>query len=344
MNTFIALIKREVSEHNNLWKVPMVLLVIAILIKLSFSFGNLSLDFEVPDGFNIDSTVDSFLATAIGKVLGYTNWLISGVMFLVAVFYALSSLYDERQDQSVLFWRSLPISDTQTILAKLAVALVLVPVLILLMQSLVAVVFLGTQSVDYLASYMSFSVSNLGRALLWSMLPTISWCLLCSQIANKSPFLIALVVPLLVTIVDWLFLNGIIGDTFVINRFNGIDHYTPTVLVVGVIFSIACLSFGDNNCALDIQAFTDPNTVVNLSVWESVDALSAFVYRNTDHRNIMRRRTEWFDEVDFYLVLWWVPEGHIPSVQEAKQKLELLSQIGPSEQAFTFKDAFPAPA
>ncbi len=243
MNTFIALIKREVAEHGSLWKVPAVLLVLAVLIKLSFSFGNLSIDFEVPGGLNMESTVDSFLATAIGKVLGYTNWLISGVMFLVAVFYALSSLYDERQDQSVLFWRSLPISDTQTVLAKLTVALVLVPVLILVMQSLVAVVFLGAQSADYLTSYLSYSLSALGRALLWSMLPTISWCLLCSQIANKSPFLIALVVPLLVTVVDWLFLGGVIGDTFVINRFNGIDHYTPTVLIVGLVFSLACLAF-----------------------------------------------------------------------------------------------------
>lgn len=243
MTKFIALIKREISEHGSLWKVPAMLLVIAMLIKMSFSFGNLSIDFEVPESFNIGSTVDSFLATAIGKVLSFTNWLITGVMFLVAVFYALSSLYDERKDQSVLFWRSLPISDTQTVLAKLAVALVLVPLLILIMQVLVAVVFLGAQSGDYLASYLSYSINNLGRGLLWSMLPTVSWCLLCSQIANKSPFLLALVVPLLVTVVDWLFLDGVIGDTFVINRFNGIDHYTPTVLVIGMVFSLACLVF-----------------------------------------------------------------------------------------------------
>ena len=243
MNTFIALIKREVSEHSSLWKVPAVLLVIALLIKFSFSFGNLSVDFSIPDGLNLDSTVDSFLATAIGKLLGYTSWLISSVMFLLAIFYALSSLYDERKDQSVLFWRSLPISDTQTVLAKLTVALVLVPVLILIMQSLVAVVFLGMQSVDYLGSYFSFSLSSLAKALLWSMLPTIAWCLLCSQVANKSPFLMAIVVPLILTIIDWLFLDGVIADTFVINRFSGIDHYTPTVLIIGLLFSAACLAF-----------------------------------------------------------------------------------------------------
>ncbi len=242
MNIFIALVKREISEHNSLWKVPAVLLGIAILIKLSFTFGNLSIDFDVPESFELDSTVNSVFASAVGKALSYTNWLISTVMFIVAVFYALSSLYDERKDQSVLFWRSLPISDTETVLAKLAVALVLVPIIVLIMQSLVALIFLGTQTIDYLGSYLSLSLSGLAKGLLWSMLPTIAWCLLCSQLANRNPFLMALAVPLLVTIADWLFLNGIIADTFVINRFSGVDHYTPTVLVIGMLFSVACLA------------------------------------------------------------------------------------------------------
>ena len=96
MNTFIALMKREVSEHNSLWRVPLVLLGIAFLIKLSFTFGNLSIDFDIPDGLDLDSSVDSFFSSAVGKAVGFTSWLISSVMFLVAVFYALASLYDER--------------------------------------------------------------------------------------------------------------------------------------------------------------------------------------------------------------------------------------------------------
>ena len=140
MNTFIALMKREVSEHNSLWRVPLVLLGIAFLIKLSFTFGNLSIDFDIPDGLDLDSSVDSFFSSAVGKAVGFTSWLISSVMFLVAVFYALASLYDERQDQSVLFWRSLPISDTETVLAKLTVALILVPIIVVVLQLIIAVV------------------------------------------------------------------------------------------------------------------------------------------------------------------------------------------------------------
>ena len=243
MNVFIALLKREVSEHKSLWRVPLVLLGIAILVKMSFSFGNLSIDFEVPEGFNIDSTVDSWLATAIGKALGAMNYIVMIVMFLVAIFYALSSLYDERKDQSVLFWRSLPISDTQTILAKLVVAIVLVPLIVLVLQSVIAIVFLGGDSVNYLVSYLASATSQIAKILLWSMLPTIAWCLLCSQIANKNPFLLALVSPMLVILSDWLFLDGVLADTLVINRLTGVESHTPTVLIIGLVFAVSCLAF-----------------------------------------------------------------------------------------------------
>jgi len=100
---------------------------------------------------------------------------------------------------------------------------------------------------------------------------------------------------------------------------------------------------GDGNNALDIDMFDDVNMITNMSVWESIESLSAFVYRNKDHRAIMRRRAEWFEKNDFHLVLWWVKKGHIPTLEEAKQKLELLAAKGATEHAFTFKTPFPSP-
>lgn len=86
------------------------------------------------------------------------------------------------------------------------------------------------------------------------------------------------------------------------------------------------------------------NTIVNMSVWASIDELHNFVYR-TAHVEIMRRKKEWFSTMaKAYMVLWWVPEGHKPSVEEAHAKLELIRRQGPTEQAFTFKDAFPPPS
>ncbi len=100
---------------------------------------------------------------------------------------------------------------------------------------------------------------------------------------------------------------------------------------------------GDGNDALDIQAFDDPNIVVNMSVWASMESLADFVYRNEEHLAIMRRRREWFEKTKFHLVLWWVEAGHIPSLAEAKERLNLLISNGPCEQAFSFRKPYPTP-
>jgi len=77
--------------------------------------------------------------------------------------------------------------------------------------------------------------------------------------------------------------------------------------------------------------------IVNLSVWEAVKPLHDYVYR-TAHAQIMSRRHEWFDRMQStYTVLWWVPAGHRPDVNEAHEKLLLLEQNGPGPDAFTFK-------
>jgi heme-degrading monooxygenase HmoA len=99
---------------------------------------------------------------------------------------------------------------------------------------------------------------------------------------------------------------------------------------------------GEGDDATDIRPFDDPDMAVNLSVWESLDSLAAFVYR-TAHRDIMRRRREWFDAMQTYMVLWWVPAGETPTVEEAKARLERLARLGPTPDAFTFREPFPAP-
>lgn len=92
--------------------------------------------------------------------------------------------------------------------------------------------------------------------------------------------------------------------------------------------------------SMAIQAFDDPRMLVNLSVWESLDHLRDFVFQ-TVHTKVMDRRAEWFDLMESqHLVLWWVPRGHRPSVEEAKARLDALDRKGPTSRAFTFKQAF----
>ena len=94
--------------------------------------------------------------------------------------------------------------------------------------------------------------------------------------------------------------------------------------------------------ATGIDFFGD-DTLVNMSIWEDVESLHSYVYRSA-HNKIMSRRKEWFHRVDeAYTVLWWIVAGTIPSMNEAKEKLELLISQGPAVQAFTFKHVFPAP-
>ncbi|MFC4699751.1 DUF3291 domain-containing protein [Glaciecola siphonariae] len=101
---------------------------------------------------------------------------------------------------------------------------------------------------------------------------------------------------------------------------------------------------GAGNNALDIQPFKDPNMAINMSVWQDMDSLMSFVYRNVEHRTIMRRRKEWFDKLDIYMVLWWIEQGTLPTTQDALDKLAHLTEHGPSQHAFTFAKPFDAPS
>jgi hypothetical protein len=84
-------------------------------------------------------------------------------------------------------------------------------------------------------------------------------------------------------------------------------------------------------------------TLVNISVWRDVESLHHYVYRSM-HVEIMRRRKEWFERMEqAFFVLWWVPKGHRPTIEEAVARLERLRTQGPTSQAFTFRERFPAP-
>jgi hypothetical protein len=95
--------------------------------------------------------------------------------------------------------------------------------------------------------------------------------------------------------------------------------------------------------ATAIRAFPDDRVLVNLSVWASVEALADFVYR-TRHADVMRRRREWFEPMEVYVTLWWVEAGHVPTVAEAKERLEHLEVHGPTPYAFTFRTPFASPS
>ena len=96
---------------------------------------------------------------------------------------------------------------------------------------------------------------------------------------------------------------------------------------------------GDDGNATSISAFENPLTIVNLTVWESLESLRDFAYRGL-HRDFLRRRAEWFGPGSS-AALWWVPAGTMPTVSEATTRLDFLNEFGPSPYSFEMGQRFP---
>lgn len=95
--------------------------------------------------------------------------------------------------------------------------------------------------------------------------------------------------------------------------------------------------------ATTLRPYEDDLILVNLSLWVNISDYSAFVYKSR-HRSVMQQRRQWFQRFDGpYTALWWVPCGHIPSVEEAKQRLDYLRTHGETPYAFSLKKPFLVP-
>jgi len=123
------------------------------------------------------------------------------------------------------------------------------------------------------------------------------------------------------------------GFAAALDRINALADGAP-----GFVWRLAT----EDGDATAIRPYEDERMMVNMSVWESIEQLREFVYRS-GHVEVMGHRREWFERMRVYMVLWWVPEGHVPGIEEAKQRLAHLELHGPTSYAFTFKASFPSP-
>jgi len=113
---------------------------------------------------------------------------------------------------------------------------------------------------------------------------------------------------------------------------NGLAEASP-----GFVWRLQDEATGD---ATGINPFGDELEIVNLTVWESIDALADFTYRS-GHVAFLRRRREFFEApTQPILCLWWIPAGTIPTVDDALARLEHLRAHGPTPTAFTFRHRF----
>ena len=96
----------------------------------------------------------------------------------------------------------------------------------------------------------------------------------------------------------------------------------------------------DSGSATDFNPYDDVQVIVNMTVWENVENLENFAYKSR-HVEVMKRRREWFQKYGkAAFVLWWIPAGHIPTLEEANGRLEFLQKNGATAYAFDFKNRF----
>jgi len=209
MNKFGMLVVRELWEHHNLWRVPLIILVLVLLANLGFSGAASWLGLAPPE---ISSRV-------VGTTLGSVGSIVFFVFSFLVLFYLVDCLYAERKDKSILFWRSLPISDTWAVLAKLFVAAVVIPVIVWLTIIVSHVITLAIQTVSGDSTVRLFSLIDLGvywrnlllillLTVLWT-LPLQTWFLFCSAWSKRTPFVAALSIPVVIMLLDRIFSVGI---------------------------------------------------------------------------------------------------------------------------------------
>ncbi len=91
--------------------------------------------------------------------------------------------------------------------------------------------------------------------------------------------------------------------------------------------------------ATALRPYEDDQMIINMSVWENIDALWEYTYKSV-HVELIKDRKQWFEHMKVYMCLWWVPVGEIPTPDNAKERLAYLEQHGVTPYAFTFKKRF----
>ncbi|MBR0345146.1 MAG: hypothetical protein IJI03_07790 [Rudaea sp.] len=219
--TFAWLLKREYWEHRGgfFWG-PMIaggVMIVIAMLTLIIAEATAARHGISINGMNLDAISRNMTADQVRIFNSGVTAALMGIsvpvmvtLFFVVFFSLLGALYDDRRDRSVLFWKSLPISDLDTVLSKVATAVVVAPLFAIAATIVLHIVFLCLISV-----YAAFHGVN-PLPLLWNpvplvsmwiklvcmiplnalwALPTVGWLLLCSSFARSKPFLWAVALP-----------------------------------------------------------------------------------------------------------------------------------------------------
>ncbi|HEC27775.1 MAG TPA: hypothetical protein ENI67_10280 [Gammaproteobacteria bacterium] len=234
MHSFTTLIRRELWEHTSLKGIPLILLAFVLLANLAFIFllSSSAGILNISNGEEVRS-LNSYIGfftqmnpaqqtAIINNTMITTGMIINSVLLIVMFFYLLDSLYGERRDRTILFWKSLPVSNMQTVLSKLAIAVIIIPAIIFFTTALANIITLGLQSLVFyrnqyaaniiwqqtdVAGLSLFSIFLLIQQTIWYF-PVMGWLLFCSVWCRKPPIIVAVLIPLTLVFIDSSFMLG----------------------------------------------------------------------------------------------------------------------------------------
>jgi ABC-2 type transport system permease protein len=209
-------VRRELWENRSIYIAP---LAVAALFLVAFLIGAIHPPVKMRDAMALDPMRHQDL---VEQPYTFAAFLLMGTTLIVAMFYCLEALYSERRDRSILFWKSLPVSDLTTVLAKLSIPLVILPLatfaitivtqwIMLLLSS--ALMLARGQSVAALWSHLPLFQMSL--MLLFHVVaihglqfaPVYSWMLLVSSWARRAPLLWAVLPPLAIGVAEKIAFN-----------------------------------------------------------------------------------------------------------------------------------------
>jgi ABC-2 type transport system permease protein len=291
LNTLILLIRREFWEHRALWIAPVVVagLLIAGALAATFHYNPASIDWDAPDP---GLTHDEFAQHSFVKEMGMQRAInIPLYLVLVAVltFYLLDCLYVERKDRSILFWKSLPVSDATTVASKLLVALVVAPIgvyLLTVVSSILLSIILGVRlsfahlppnsfiwdTVIWLKVQV-LCLFSLIASLLWYA-PLASYLVLVSAWARRNVFLWAILPPAIGMLLERM----VFGTHYLAELIKYRTVNVPGRFSLNHAIHSAVAHAHDSSMSLQADLSDIGQVLLNIDLWLGLAAAVAFAF------------------------------------------------------------------
>ncbi len=230
-------VRRELWENRSIYLAPLAvsgLIILGSLISTVRATQNAAFGFVTPSAHNGAPPVPDGIALHHIQPFNFAAFLLMGTTLLVAIFYSLDALYGERRDRSILFWKSLPVSDTTAVLSKAVVPIVIIPLLtfaftvvtqlVMLLIKMMALLAAGQSVAKFWAGLSLFHLWGItlyhlvtGHALWYA--PMFAYLLLVSAWARRAPFLWATLPLFAISVLEKITFNSLhfarmLGDRF----------------------------------------------------------------------------------------------------------------------------------